>query len=109
MPGESADLPIRAEADGVRLRVRLTPRGGRDAIEGIARLSDGSAVLLARVRAVPEAGAANAALIRLVADMLDVRASAVEIEAGATGRIKILRIRGEEEAILTRFGAIVAQ
>jgi hypothetical protein len=109
MVADDPELPLRASADGVHLKVRLTPRGGRDAIEGIARLADGSAVLQARVRAVPEAGSANAALIRLVADMLDVRASAIEIAAGATSRIKILSVSGEKDVILARLKAALAR
>ena len=47
---------------GVNLVVRLTPRGGREAIDSIETLSDGRAVLKVRVRAVPSKGEANAAL-----------------------------------------------
>ena len=55
------------------LDVRLTPRGGRDAIEGVEQLADGRAVLKARVRAAPSEGEANAALCRLIADALGPR------------------------------------
>ena len=44
------------------LAVRLTPRGGRDAIDGIEQLSDGRRVLKVRVRAAASEGEANAAL-----------------------------------------------
>eukprot|EP01037_Dinobryon_pediforme_P032735 gene32735-37828_t len=53
--------------DGVRLRVRLTPKSSRDALDAQERLADGSVVLTARVRAVPEDGKANAALEALIA------------------------------------------
>jgi uncharacterized protein YggU (UPF0235/DUF167 family) len=59
--------PFEAEADGIRLRVRLTPKGGRDALEGVEAIADGRSILKARVRAAPEKGAANAALEALVA------------------------------------------
>ena len=49
------DEPWRATLDGVVVACRLTPKGGRDAIDGVARLSDGSSVLLARVRSRPRA------------------------------------------------------
>ena len=56
-----------APADHLRLDVRLTPRAARDFLEGETRLADGRRVLSARVRAVPEKGAANEALLSLIA------------------------------------------
>ena len=81
--------------DGVALDVRLTPRGGRDAIEGVERLSDGRAVLKARVRAAPFEGAANDALVRLIAKALGLAPRQVELAAGATARVKRLHISGD--------------
>ena len=66
-----AHQPWTHAADGVIVDVRLTPRGGRDAIEGIERRADGRVVLKARVRAAPFEGQANTALCRLLADVLD--------------------------------------
>jgi uncharacterized protein YggU (UPF0235/DUF167 family) len=77
------------------LSIRLTPKGGRDAIDGIERLADGRAVLKVRVRAAPSEGAANAALIRLVAQALDVAPRQVTLAAGASARIKRLTIAGD--------------
>jgi len=87
-------LPWTVTADGLVLTVRLTPRGGRDAIDGIERLADGRSVLKARVRAAPSAGEANAALVRLLAKSLSVAARDVSIVAGAAARIKRIDIRG---------------
>lgn len=85
---------------GVALTVRLTPRGGRDAIDGIEVLSDGRCVLKARVRAPASEGEANAELIRLIARALGVAPRSVTLAAGATARIKRLTIAGEGAAIL---------
>lgn len=86
-------------ADGVFVTVRLTPKGGRDSIDGIETLSDGRAVLKARVRALPAEGEANAALGRLLAQALGVPARDVTIVSGATSRIKRVKILGDVAAL----------
>jgi uncharacterized protein (TIGR00251 family) len=92
-------------ADGLALDVRLTPRGGRDAIEGVERRADGRVVLKARVRAAPFEGQANDALCRLLAHELGLAPRQVEITAGEGTRVKRLRIAGDPrmlEATLDR-------
>jgi uncharacterized protein YggU (UPF0235/DUF167 family) len=74
--------------------VRLTPKGGRDALDGVEALADGRSVLKARVRVAPENGRANEALIGLIASALGIPKSAVSIRAGATSRIKTIFIAG---------------
>jgi uncharacterized protein len=85
-------------ADGLVVVVRLTPKGGRDAIEGIERLADGRAVLKARVRAAASDGEANSALARLLARALDVAPREITLVGGATSRVKRLLIRGDARA-----------
>ena len=97
-------LPWREERDGLVLRVRLTPRGGRDALEGTEILADGLAVLKARVRAAPEKGLANAALEKLLADALGVPKSSVSVVAGGTSRIKTVKISGEPHRLTSVLG-----
>ena len=92
-------LPWRATADGLALVVRLTPKGGRDAIDGVETMSDGKAVLKARVRAVPEDGKANAALVEMLAKALRISRSAVTVAAGQTSRVKTLEIAGDPAAL----------
>ena len=82
-------------ADGIIVTVRLTPKGGRDAIECIETLADGNAVLKTRVRAAPHEGAANEALCRVLAKALGVPPSRVEIVGGAASRIKRVKIVGD--------------
>jgi uncharacterized protein len=86
--------PYEADANGLRIRVRLTPRGGRDALEGVDTLADGRAVLRARVRAAPEKGLVNAALESLLAKSLRVPKSTVSVVAGGTGRVKVVAVSG---------------
>ncbi len=83
------------EKDGIRFAVRLTPNAGSDAIEEIAEDTEGKAFLKARVRAVPEKGKANKALIKLLAKHWRIPASSFEILSGETSRIKIIRISGD--------------
>ncbi len=88
-----------------RLAVRLTPRGGRDRIDGWAADADGRAYLKVRVSAAPVEGQANAALLRLVAKALRRPASAVRIASGETTRLKQLQIEGvDQSAIAAAFG-----
>ena len=87
------------------LAVRLTPRGGRDAIDGIEQLSDGRRVLKVRVRAAASEGEANAALTKLVAKTLGVpsrecqpggrRQRAIEADTRCRGGRNICRDAGE--------------
>jgi uncharacterized protein YggU (UPF0235/DUF167 family) len=86
---------FRAAADHVVLQLRLTPKGGRDAVDGLARLSDGRLALQARVRAAPDKGAANAAVEGVVAKTLGVPRSSVRLLSGHTARLKSLRIDGD--------------
>jgi hypothetical protein len=97
-----AHQPWTHSADGVIVDVRLTPRGGRDAIEGIERRADGRAVLKARVRAAPFEGQANTALCRLLADVLDTAPRQVTLVAGSTARVKRIRIAGAAGAIVEK-------
>ena len=72
------------------IAVRVTPRSSRDAIEGV----DDAGELRVRVTAPPTDGAANAAVIKLLAKELGVPKGAVNVAAGATSRHKRLRIDG---------------
>ena len=87
----------------VRLTVRVTPRGGRDAIEGFT--VDGE--LRVRVAAAPADGAANESVCRLIARALGISPSRVSIAAGAGSRTKVIAIDGlDQTAIRTQFEAL---
>jgi hypothetical protein len=89
------------------LTVRLTPKAGRDAIDGIEQMADGRSVLKARVRAAASDGEANAALVRLVARSLAVAPRQVSLIAGATARLKRLKIEGSAPALARSLATIV--
>jgi uncharacterized protein len=98
--------PWRTTLDGVVIACRLTPKGGRDAIDGVARLSDGASVLLVRVRSAPEDGRANAALCALIAARLETPASHVRLASGAKSRMKQIAVSGDAEALIARLKAL---
>ena len=82
-----------------RFAVRITPRS---AVERVEEVVDG--VLKVRVMAPAVEGAANAALIRILADELDVARRDIRIVAGATSRQKLVIVDGvDPEAIVARW------
>jgi uncharacterized protein YggU (UPF0235/DUF167 family) len=86
----------------LRLAVRVTPRGGRDAVESWARDEAGRPLLKVRVSAAAAEGAANAAVTALIARSLKLPKSAVAIVRGDAARVKQLEIEGADEADLAR-------
>ncbi len=100
--------PWAAAKGGVALAVRLTPKGGRDSIDGIEQLADGSSVLKARVRAAPSEGEANDALVRLIAKAVGVPPRDVRLSAGATSRLKRLTIVGDADVLIAALEKIAA-
>ncbi|HEU6440394.1 MAG TPA: DUF167 domain-containing protein [Terriglobales bacterium] len=78
------------ELPSVRFAVRLMPRGGADRVDGVSE----EGVLQARVSAPAVGGAANTALVRFLADELDVSRGSVRLVAGSTGRHKLIMVDG---------------
>jgi len=93
---------------GLRLRARVTPRAGRDRIDGVAELPDGPALRIA-VSAPPEDGKANAAVCKLVAKLLGTAKSNVSVVAGATARLKQIEVRGDGAALAAMLEAWLAR
>jgi uncharacterized protein YggU (UPF0235/DUF167 family) len=94
-----SERPWTVGAGGLSIIVRLTPRGGRDAIDGIAQRANGQCMLKARVRAAATDGEANDALIALLARAAGVPPRDVALVSGATARIKRLVIAGHGPTI----------
>lgn len=84
-----------------RLSVRVTPRASRDGIDGF----DPEGVLRVRVTAAPADGAANAAVVKLLARALGLPARDVVLVSGATGREKIFDVPIEVEEVRARVDA----
>lgn len=105
-PSPTAPLPWTLAADSVVVTVRATPRGGRDAIDGLVMLGDGRSALKARVSVVAEDGKANTALARLLAKAAGIAPSRVELVSGSTGRTKSFRLSGDAADIAARLQAL---
>lgn len=92
----------------VTLSVRVTPRGGRNAVEGLRADADGAPALSVRVAAAPVDGTSNDAVETVVAKWLGVRPRDVEVTGGLTARIKRLRIDGDPVALVRKLQALTA-
>jgi len=80
---------VASTPDGVRLRLRVQPRASRSEVAGLS----GDEIRV-RIAAPPVAGAANDALVRLLAERLEVPRSAVAMTAGAGSRRKVVLVEG---------------
>jgi uncharacterized protein len=92
-------LPWRFSVEGVSVALRVTPRGGQDAVDGIETLANGRSVVKVRVRAIAEGGEANRAVIELLAKALRVPKSSVRVMSGATSRLKQIAIDGDPKKL----------
>jgi len=82
-------LDIRPCAQGITFAVKVVPRAARDRLVGVE-----GGVLKVRLTAPPVEGAANRALVKLLAKALGVARSRVEIVGGARSRNKRVRVAG---------------
>jgi uncharacterized protein (TIGR00251 family) len=85
--------PLESADGGIRLRLRIQPRASRTEVAGL----HGDTIRI-RLSAPPVDGAANAELVRFLAEVLHVSTRAVEITAGHSGRQKTVRILGVDRA-----------
>ncbi|MGA0563985.1 DUF167 family protein [Ancylobacter sp. VNQ12] len=95
--------------DGLVVTVRATPRGGRDAIDGIVELGDGRQAVKVRVSVAAEDGKANTALARLLAKAGGVAPSRVELLSGATGRTKSFKLSGNAAELAERLRTVIGK
>ena len=93
---------VAATADGVRCAVRVTPRAARDAVRS-ARVK--GAPPRVSVTAAPHGGAANAAVIRLLAKAWRVPKSSVTVRSGGAARTKVLNVAGDPAELTARLEA----
>jgi uncharacterized protein (TIGR00251 family) len=91
--------PWRTSTGGISVALRVTPRGGRDGIEGVETLANARSVVKVRVRAVAEGGEANRAVTELLAKALGVPKASVRLLSGATSRLKQIAVDGDPKGL----------
>lgn len=103
-----AGQPYRLTPTGLSLFVRVTPNGGRDAIEGVEIRDDDTAIVRVRVKAVPDKGKANAAVLALLAKTLGVPKSSLSVTSGETARMKTIAVAGDGAALVALVDKLAA-
>src|SRR3977135_4568388 len=91
--------PWRYSAGGISVALRVTPRGGRDDIDGIETLANGRTVMKVRVRAIAQGGEAHRAVTELLAKALGVSKAKVRLLSGATSRLKQIAVDGDPRSL----------
>jgi uncharacterized protein (TIGR00251 family) len=92
----SLDIRVQKEKKGTTLALRVIPRASKNEIVEV--LSDGT--LKVRLTAPPVDGRANEALLKFLAEILNVPVTHLEIIKGTTGRIKLVSVTGMDQAVL---------
>ncbi|HSF91841.1 MAG TPA: DUF167 family protein [Paracoccaceae bacterium] len=100
-------LPWVTDGDALIVTLRLTPKGGKDALVGIVKDADDRPMIKAQVSAPPVDGAANTALIKLLSKSLGIPKSAIRFHSGETARVKRLRLTGDVPQIIEKLSEIL--
>jgi uncharacterized protein (TIGR00251 family) len=101
---EPVSSPVIPVADGVRVRLRVQPRARRNQVDGVVPEADGGAALKVAVTAAPESGAANAAVIALLANEWRLAKSTLTLLSGAADRRKIIKLAGDPQRLARQLG-----
>ncbi|HET7700128.1 MAG TPA: DUF167 domain-containing protein [Candidatus Limnocylindria bacterium] len=88
-------LAVRRTGDRIHFGIRVTPRAAHSAVTG-----EREGLLLVRVTAAPTGGEANAAVVAILARVLDIAPSSVRIERGAGARTKQVSVPASVHARL---------
>jgi uncharacterized protein YggU (UPF0235/DUF167 family) len=103
----TAKLPLARRGQGIELALKVTPKAGKAAIEGVIADAAGVAWLAVKVTAPPDGGKANAAVLSLLAKRLGVPASDLALVAGATARWKRVAVAGDPDELERRVLALL--
>jgi uncharacterized protein len=102
------DGPLLPARDGLRLAVRLSARAKADRLNGVSVAADGGRVMAAMVKAPPEDGRANEALLQLLARTWRLPRRDLSIAAGAANRNKTVHVAGDPQQLFDRLAALIA-
>ncbi|MEL6819438.1 MAG: DUF167 domain-containing protein [Pseudomonadota bacterium] len=96
----------RSEPDTVQIFIKVTPNAAEDAVGAVERQADDTLRLAVRVRATPENGAANTAVIKLLSRHFGISKSALRMSHGQQGRLKTI-VAPDSEALRAQLEALV--
>ena len=101
-----SDTPVWSrQPGGILLRVLVTPRASRNALQGLIDLPDGPALKIA-VTAPPEDVKANIAVLKLLAKALDLPPTSLSVASGTTARSKSILIPGDAATLAPMLEAL---
>lgn len=98
----NASLPFVEASEGVRVRVRVSPRARATRIEGLEHEPQGGVRLRVAVTEAADAGRANAAVLALLAKVWRLPKTSLAIASGATDRRKTVLIAGDGKNVMAR-------
>jgi uncharacterized protein (TIGR00251 family) len=104
-----ADSPLTAAGGGLRVAIRVLPRGRADRLIGLVAAGGARRVLKATVTAPAEGGRANAAVLGLLARSWQLPQRDLSIVQGAKSRIKVVRIAGDPRLLIPKITAGIAR
>ena len=89
----------------VHVKIWLTPKAARTALDGLVSGADGEVFLAARVTAAPEQGRANAVLIKLPSAAWRLPRSRLSVACGASSRLTTIAIADADADLVQSFNA----
>jgi uncharacterized protein YggU (UPF0235/DUF167 family) len=104
MGRDDEQLPARGVPGGIAIHARITPKASADEVFGVES-HDGGLVLKVRVRALPDKGEANAAVVALLAKWLGEPKARLKVAAGAKARLKLVVVEGDPPALMAKLAA----
>lgn len=96
------DLPIRIEENRILLNIKITPKASTNKIGKVFNNS-----LKIYVTAAPEDGQANKAVIKLLAEALEIRKNSIFIMQGLTAQNKVISITGNKDNLIKHLQIII--